>query len=265
MGQYFKAVLLGKKEGNKENIIGALIPGDYANLMKITEHAYLRNSFVNAVMNTIAKYKGGVRVAWAGDYAKKEQYRRKNLYEIVSDMNNKGEGVYIKNASMKNPEYRYLLNETKGEAVDLWDLPEFDGWTIHPLPILTADGNEEGGGGTYHGTAMKYVGSWARDVISVQKNDWNRVRQLGKTGLAVDFGPKKHLVTKYYKVIKPDFAESYALTSDFYNGIKAIQLAISEGLVDASDIRQGLTQRGLNAGIIKSVLYQKPEPATANS
>lgn len=261
MGQYFRAILLGKKEQNKENIIGALSPFDYANLSKITEHAYERNSFVNAVMNTIAKHKDGVRVVWAGDYAKNEKNRRTNLYDIVSSMDEKGEDVYIKKASMKHYEGRYLLNESKAEAVDLWNLPEFDGYTMHPLPLLTVEGNEQGGGGTYHGTSMNLVGSWARDLIKIQKHDWNKVRKVG-SGITVSFGTKKNQFTKFYRIIKPDFAETYMLTSDFYNGIEAIKTAIAEGLVTTADIRDGLVSRGLNEGIIRSITYQKSAKKT---
>ena len=261
MGQYFKTVLLGQKEGTKENIIGALSPFDYQNLNKITEHAYERNEFVNAVMNTIAKYKDGVRVVWAGDYAKNEPHRGKNLYEIVATMNEKGEDVYIKKASMKHYEGRYLLNESKCEAVDLWNLPEFDGYTMHPLPLLTVEGNEQGGGGTYHGTSMNLVGSWARDVIKIQKHDWNKVNKVG-SNITVTSGTKKNLVTKLYRLIKPDFAETFMLTNDFYNGIEAIKTAIAEGLVTIADVRDGLVSRGLNEGIIRSITYQKPEKKT---
>ena len=266
MGQYFKAVLLGPKEGTKENIIGALAPMDYQNLNKLMEHSYEHNHFVNAVMNTIGKkFKNGVRLVWAGDYAKNEQYRKKNLYMIVYDMEEKGEDIFIKKASMKNPDYRFLLNESKGEVVDLWDLPSFNGWTVHPLPLLTVEGNEEGGGGTYRGLNQKMVGTWARDIIRVQKQDWKKVRRVGDTGLAIDFGRKGHLITKYYKLIKPNFAESYEIASSFYKSIEGIQQALNEGLIDISDIREGLAARGLNKGIVRSIQSQKPEIAKSKA
>ena len=40
--------------------------------------------------------------------------------------------------------------------------------TIHPLPLLTAEGNGRGGG-DYYGSDMELVGTWARDVISVER------------------------------------------------------------------------------------------------
>jgi hypothetical protein len=38
---------------------------------------------------------------------------------------------------------------------------------FHPLPILTAEGNGRGGG-DYRGADEDLVGTWARDVISVE-------------------------------------------------------------------------------------------------
>jgi hypothetical protein len=39
---------------------------------------------------------------------------------------------------------------------------------IHPLPLLTADGNGRGGG-DYNGEGIDHVGTWARDRISLMK------------------------------------------------------------------------------------------------
>ena len=39
--------------------------------------------------------------------------------------------------------------------------------TIHPLPLLTVEGNGRGGGDL--GQPPSWVGSWSRDVISVEE------------------------------------------------------------------------------------------------
>ena len=39
------------------------------------------------------------------------------------------------------------------------------GWKLHPLPLLTCEGNGRGGG-DFHGS-NELIGTWARDVISV--------------------------------------------------------------------------------------------------
>ena len=253
MGQYYHPTFLAnEKQGNKEVIIAAFYAHKYGNGLKLTEHSYANNNFVNAVINTAKKYKKGVRIVWAGDYAKNEKYRRNNLYHLAK------EKVFIDNASQKYPDVRWMFNENKGQVVDLWDLFESNGMTIHPLPILTAEGNGQGGG-DYNGTSMNLVGSWARDVIRFAKNDWDK---------ATFSSDRKHLFvkdkaaflgTKVYEVIKPDFADSWNLTSDFYHGIECIKLAIDQQIVTPSEVRKCLESRGFNKGIIDSILYVKKE------
>ena len=51
--------------------------------------------------------------------------------------------------------------------VDKTKVPDNDGWAIHPLPLLTCEGNGRGGGDFYGRRGMKLVGSWARHRISV--------------------------------------------------------------------------------------------------
>lgn len=60
----------------------------------------------------------------------------------------------------------WLLNHDKGLAVDKRKVPkDSEGWRIHPLPLLTMEGNGRGGG-DFHGDD-KLIGSWARDRISL--------------------------------------------------------------------------------------------------
>jgi hypothetical protein len=56
--------------------------------------------------------------------------------------------------------YTYIVNHTKKVYVKKTG-------DLHPLPILTAEGNGRGGG-DYHGPNIDMVGTWARDVISME-------------------------------------------------------------------------------------------------
>jgi hypothetical protein len=56
--------------------------------------------------------------------------------------------------------YTYIVNHTKRVYVK-------KGTGVHPLPILTAEGNGRGSG-DYEGQNMDLVGTWARDVISME-------------------------------------------------------------------------------------------------
>ncbi len=73
-------------------------------------------------------------------------------------------------------EYRYIVNHTLKLYVDKYSCGDEN---IHPLPILTCEGNGRGMGGyseegliegDYYGSCEEYVGTWARHVISLEKN-----------------------------------------------------------------------------------------------
>ena len=63
--------------------------------------------------------------------------------------------------------YRFIVNHSKRLFVDKTKVPTKDGFTLHPLPLLTAEGNGRGGGDYRDGEPL--VGSWARDIISVEE------------------------------------------------------------------------------------------------
>lgn len=67
-------------------------------------------------------------------------------------------------------QYYRPVNYTKKEFVDLKtirSISRYDkNWKIHPLPLLTCEGNGRGGGDFYEDD--KRIGSWARDSISIE-------------------------------------------------------------------------------------------------
>lgn len=156
MGQYYKPSSIEKKQH--------VYSHDYDNGLKLMEHSYVGNNFVNAVMGLLIE--GGAwykdRIVWAGDYADGENGEdSENLYHIVGENNIKPEVKELPKA------YRYLCNHTIKQFVDLDTITEAqDGWTIHPLPLLTCDGNGRGGG-DYRGT-NPLVGTWAKHSISIE-------------------------------------------------------------------------------------------------
>jgi hypothetical protein len=161
MGQYYAAVILGEKQpdGVKEIIRTWVNPHNFENGAKLMEHSYVGNNFVSFVEALISDkgmfYKS--RIVWAGDYADDESETGETLSSRLSQ-DNHYDG---KNPSF-DTSYRYIVNHTKEEYVDK------RGLTLHPLPLLTAEGNGRGGG-DYDGPNKDMVGYWARDVISVVK------------------------------------------------------------------------------------------------
>ena len=134
--------------------------------MKLTEHSWVENDFVNGVMELIERNPS--MVAWVGDYADEDydfdgRYTKEvyvcawyddchdSPFERLPDTHKDG----------------YIVNHSKGEHIDLAkyvEANEKDGWCIHPLPLMTAIGNGRGGG-DYRGRDEDIVGRWAMDVI----------------------------------------------------------------------------------------------------
>jgi len=125
------------------------------------EHSYVGNNFVEAVESLIRPegmfYRS--RLVWAGDYADNEEGLDVNLYMLSSNKINDAKMSYPTESNMST--YRYIVNHTKKQYVIKKP------YTIHPLPLLTSEGNGRGGG-DYRGDNV-LVGTWARDIISVEQ------------------------------------------------------------------------------------------------
>ena len=155
MGQGYNAVILS----DDGKIIRTWVnPHAYNNGYKLIEHSYVSNNFVQAVESLICPtgmfYKS--RIVWAGDYADEEP-EGKNLNTLAEQ--NEDIHSFPRNKDMS--EYLYVVNHTKQEYMS-------KGNGIHCLPLMTAEGNGRGGG-DYYGQGEELVGTWARDVISVEK------------------------------------------------------------------------------------------------
>ncbi len=165
MGQYYKPLSMDKME--------FVYSHSYGNGLKLMEHSYVGNNFVGVVERLIAK--GGKwfgdRIVWAGDYADPETDKDdgaehedgNTLYSLVSENEIKPPNVDTKG----KPQFRYIVNMDTKEFVDIEKIPgDDDNWAIHPLPLLTCEGNGRGGG-DFRGES-ELVGKWARQRITVQ-------------------------------------------------------------------------------------------------
>ena len=167
MGQYYKAIALDKQEW--------MCPHDYDNGLKLMEHSWIKNNFVSAVEFLLIP--GGDwhedRIVWAGDYADPDKDNLDNLY--LQYRNNESEPKKVKiptiGAHPGTSKYglgRFIVNHTQNQYIDKATLSkDKDGWIIHPLPLLTCEGNGRGGG-DFRGN-NPWIGKWARDVISIEK------------------------------------------------------------------------------------------------
>ncbi len=177
MGQYYIAILLADKGTTKKEFIRLYVkPHDYCQGAKLMEHSYCGNDIMNVIESLISQtgmfYKS--RLVWAGDYANIEESVEDdedvgNLYHLAQNDENTGKSFRY---TVTNPQYyRYIVNHTKKTYVDKEhrnseDEPDQD-YKIHPLPLLTSEGNGAGGG-DYRGNNEHLCGIWARDTVSME-------------------------------------------------------------------------------------------------
>lgn len=68
-------------------------------------------------------------------------------------------------------EFFYCLN--------FWKSKDKAGWVIHPLPLLTAVGNDKGSGDFHEGNiGYEFVGSWAWNLISIDEKVPNNFKKI---------------------------------------------------------------------------------------
>jgi hypothetical protein len=158
MGQYYKPTSVDKME--------SLYSHDYGSMSKLMEHSYISNDFVSIAEYMLTPegdwYKNGF--VWAGDYADEEP-SGDTLYTLAKEIK-----IKFKHAENNLPNGRYIVNHTKRQYVDKDVVPEDEeGWKVHPLPLLTCEGNGRGGGD--YRRENSHTGDWARDKISIENEE----------------------------------------------------------------------------------------------
>ena len=153
-------------------------PHNYKNGAKLTEHSYIGNNFVQELEHLISPegmfYMS--RIVWAGDYAEPEKNESYNLYTVVS--NSTRTTLQYQNSHQDTSSYRYIVNHSQKLYVDKERCTKNKyNLIVHPLPLLVSEGNGCGGG-DYRGNNIELCGTWARDIISVEKTIQNDYKEL---------------------------------------------------------------------------------------
>lgn len=161
MGQYYKPCLLDRR--HKTIVKGWMYSHRYGSGLKLTEHSWMKNDFVGAFEKMLVK--NPQRVCWAGDYA--DEWHGINLYRRCDENENKE--MKPKGKVVDHRIFRYVVNHSKKQYVDKLKMIDKDGWIMHPLPLLTADGNGQGGGDYSNKKGLKFVGAWKKDIISIER------------------------------------------------------------------------------------------------
>ena len=176
MGQYYMPIL-GDAFGLNCKVFDRSVNGEYT-FAKLMEHSWWQNPFVNAFSEFL--YNNPSRVAWVGDYATEDDdfnFPHCSAFYVPCYKE-----VWGKSVSTHTVDYsdfaldgKCLLNHDSKQFVDLDEYKKAStdkhGWTIHPLPLLTAVGNGRGGGDFHEGnTGFEVVGSWAWHLLSIAEN-----------------------------------------------------------------------------------------------
>ena len=162
MGQYYTPVI---KRNNRFN---NYYSHNYGNGLKLMEHSYIRNNFVDTVLKEL--YKNPGKLAWVGDYAEPDDV---NSPEALDFIKSQERDIYT-NPKRSDGSFmvdKVVVNHTKKEYVNLAEYIESatkDDWDfqINPIPLLTAIGNGKGGG-DYCGNQENMIGHWACDELEV--------------------------------------------------------------------------------------------------
>lgn len=172
MGQYYHPISIEKGE--------SLYSHDFNNGLKLMEHSWIGNNFVKVVERLIAEGGAwfGTRIVWAGDYADPEVDENGDpvKYEYQGNMydqtlyNLYGNNIIKPIFEGESPKFKYLVNMDTKEFVDMKKIPvseiyEGTEYKIHPLPLMTCEGNGRGGG-DYH-KESPLIGKWARNRVTV--------------------------------------------------------------------------------------------------
>ena len=174
MGQYYRPIL-GDSFGLNCKVFDRSVDGQYT-LAKLMEHSWWQNPFVNAFSELL--YNEPSRVAWVGDYADEpDDFDFPNCSAFYVPSYKEVWGEVVKPIGVVSSDFKldgkFLLNHDTKQFVDLNEYKQAStdkhGWTIHPLPLLTAVGNDRGGGDFHEGNiGFEFVGSWAWQLISIE-------------------------------------------------------------------------------------------------
>ena len=192
MGQYYMPTLI-----DDNGTISILYSHDYDNGLKLMEHSYIGNDFVNAVLTQL--WKQPQRLAWIGDYSNDyygDLYETKLSRPEFMKYYNAAWGDE-RNACRIHPapkpiitlrhKKRYLVNHTQRSYIQIGEYIAANKYQekgicrrgrydplytydicVHPLPLLTACGNGRGGGDYHKGySGYEQIGAWAFDRIEV--------------------------------------------------------------------------------------------------
>jgi hypothetical protein len=183
MGQYYRPVILRDDHSIKTSFYSHA----YGNGLKLMEHSYVDNLFMRAVEAEL--YECPQRLVWAGDYADPDEDSTGNIYEQADKEESELRKILTKDRGFSSVEVPtdfvapikplsksadYVVNESRLEFIEVrkgkpvsWSKDDRNPFIIHPLSLMTCEGNGRGGGDFLDQDQNGLVGRWSRDKIRV--------------------------------------------------------------------------------------------------
>lgn len=157
MGQYYMPII---KRGNK---LRRVYSHDFGNGLKLTEHSYIGNNFVNVVANNLID--DHAQLYWIGDYAEADDFTSESMFRKIYDYawnrkKNSRTTIEDRNSNFDWSKDWYYINLTKKEFLLI---PKEGDLVYTPISLLTAIGNGRGGGDYHRDNSM--IGYWAGDKV----------------------------------------------------------------------------------------------------
>lgn len=141
--------------------------------LKLTEHSWMGNFGVQQVVEKIYETQLNnsverVKLYWIGDYAEQDELSKLDCIMPLENILN-AETEPLESKMLLNR--KFIVNDTKREYIDcdLFASKSFHEsleLTYNPLSLLTAVGNQRGGG-DYYGINEKFIGIYAGDDIRI--------------------------------------------------------------------------------------------------
>lgn len=161
MGQYYMPVI---KRGNT---LRRVYSHDFDNGLKLIEHSYIDNNFVNVIANNLVD--NPAQLYWVGDYAEEGDFASpamaKRIYNYAWNRTGRGNTTLEEtNEKFNWDDDWYYINMTKMQYIKM---PKPGDFVYSPVSLLTAMGNGRGGGDYYGDNPM--VGKWAGDKVYLSK------------------------------------------------------------------------------------------------
>jgi len=180
MGQYFIAVVQATKYNEKRKFLKKqfIIKPFYSKLLAHSGVNDFEPRLVANLMHQLYVEGWSTQLVWLGDYHQ-ENFGCKKLYEKLRDkvtpyeMRYVNDETFVKFKGVKEfsiaKDYRYLINSEKCEYIDFkkYLIDDNLDCLLHPIVMLTADGNGKGGGDYFNQENWRDIGRWKYDTIIV--------------------------------------------------------------------------------------------------